>query len=232
MQKGRVKSVSGLNLRDKPNGSRVDVLGHREEFTIVDEVTFYRVKTSTGKIGYVHGDFIEKTPSAELLPAAQPILENTSFKAVTYSHPLFLGEKVTVDEDFTFELNRLGDFADSCELKIWVTSSLRLINQQVRGAIVTPASKSCHHIGHAIDMNLIHQGNFYNSKKLRKSNHANLPDAIVSFFNLIRQDEVLRWGGDFRDEDPVHIDDNFYRRKTLYYKAKLQDRVEQLNGQV
>jgi len=50
MDRGRVKSSTGLNLRNKPNGDRVGVLAHNEQFTILDEVNFYRVRSESGEI--------------------------------------------------------------------------------------------------------------------------------------------------------------------------------------
>ena len=37
---------------------------------------------------------------------------------------------------------------------MWVTNAFRKENQKLGGTIVTPASKSNHLVGHAIDMNL------------------------------------------------------------------------------
>ena len=231
--RGRVKSTTGLNMRDKPNGNKIDVLRHNETFEILDQVTFYRVRTEEGQVGYLHGDYVEKIPNEESIVTPEaPIVDGLSseFEKITFTHPQFIGDPVTVDKDFAKELNRVGHFAEQCQCKIWVTSSLRAINTQVRGAIVKPATKSCHHIGHAIDMNLMFNGKLYNSKKLKKSRHGELPAELRRFFDLIREDEVLRWGGDFRTEDPVHIDDNFYHKQTIFYQAKLDSRVRQMNA--
>ena len=128
------------------------------------------------------------------------------------------------------DLLRLAKYAKKCKLKIWVTSSIRPINNQFKGAIVTPATHSCHHIGHAIDMNLFFEDKIYNSKMMLKGNHVNLPENIPAFFDLIRKDKVLRWGGDFKKQDTVHIDNDFYHKQKLFYQAKLNSRVMQLNG--
>ncbi len=229
MQKGRVKSTTGLNLRFKPNGDKVGVLGHNEEFTIVDEVTFYRVKSQSGQVGYVHGDYVEKIPTSTVLPKTDGSKYEPEFKPVVFIHDSFIGEATRVDQDFVPDLQRLSEYAAQCNLKIWVTSSLRPLNNQFKGAIVEPASRSCHHIGHAIDMNLFYEGEIYNSKMLRNSNHINLSDNITSFFELIRADKVLRWGGDFRSEDPVHIDNDFYHEQEILYLAKLDSRILQSN---
>lgn len=235
MQKGRVKPNTGLNLRVKPNGQVVDVLHHDQEFTIIDEVTFYRIKTLSGEVGYVHGDYIEKIPGFSTIPNEAHLEGESSgnyrpeFNAVKFIDPHFVGESVTVDEDFVPELKRLASYAEQCHLQIWVTSSTRALDNQVRGAIVTPATQSCHHIGHAIDMNLMFEGKIYNSKKLSKENHPHLPQELQQFFTLVREDEKLRWGGDFSTPDPVHIDDDFYHQNKLFYQAKLNSRVDQLN---
>jgi hypothetical protein len=94
----------------------------------------------------------------------------------------------------------------------------------VSGAIVPPASRSNHLVGHAIDMNLKSSSGFFNSSKLKKSNFANLPGEIKKLIELIRDDEVLRWGGDFNPEDPVHIDDKLNHRNRERWDAKLASR--------
>ena len=67
MQKGRVTSRTGLNLRLKPNGNKVGVLSYDEKFTIVEELTFFRVKSANGQVGYVHGDYVEKIPTQSIV---------------------------------------------------------------------------------------------------------------------------------------------------------------------
>ena len=229
MDRGRVKSDTGLHLRAKPNGIKTGVLAHNERFTILDETVFYRVQTADGRVGYVHGAYVERLPDNIVSDKPTDGI-SSEFRSVSYDNPEFIGEKVKVDIDFVRALNRVANYAADAGLKIWVTSSLRPLNNQVRGAIVPPAARSCHHIGHAIDMNLMHNGTLYNSSKLKRSNLPNLPQAIQQFINAIRQDGELRWGGDFSNEDPVHIDDDFFHKQELLYLAKLQDRVDQLNA--
>lgn len=233
MEKGRVKSESGLNLRLKPNGGKIGVLSHDEEFTILDEVTFYRVKSKTGQVGYVHSAYVEKNPSENVLADASVAKKNDyspDFKPVIFTNESYMGEAVRVDQDFVKDLDRLGQYASQCKVKIWVTSSLRQLNNQIKGAIVKPATHSCHHIGHAIDMNLLHEDKIYNSKMLKKANHKNLPESIQNFFESLKSDTILRWGGDFSQQDPVHIDDNFFNNQNLMYQAKLDSRIAQLNA--
>ena len=64
----------------------------------------------------------------------------------------------------------------------------------------------------------------------RTSETLNLADNITRFFELIRSDKILRWGGDFRTQDPVHIDNDFYHEQKILYLAKLDSRVLQSNA--
>ena len=231
--KGRVRSESGLNLREKPNGNKINVLAPDAQVEILQEVKFLRVKTSDGQIGYVHSDYIDESPALNEVQASgeiDDVFPDPEFKLVKFTGDCFIGQPAMVDVDFALCLKRVNTYAKQCDVKIWVTSATRNINQQVNGAIVKPASKSCHHIGHAIDMNIMHGGTLYNSKALIKSNFKNLPDNVTGFIKMLRDDEQLRWGGDFNTQDPVHIDDNFYYRQQLMYVAKLQSRMNQLNA--
>ena len=234
MTTARVRPASGLKLREKPNGRVIDVLRKDEEVDVLEKVTFYRVKTDDGANGYVHGDFVEEYPSepktVSLAVPSDEFFPSPEFELVQFNGKHFIGDKVMVDKDFTEALTRVDHYAERCQLEVWVTSSTRNLNEQVRGAIVPPASKSCHHIGHAIDMNLRYDGVLYNSKKLKKSELGKQPASIGKFIDLLREDKELRWGGDFNQEDPVHIDDDFYRKQETMYLAKLQSRVAQLNA--
>lgn len=231
MTSGRVKPDSGLNLRETPNGKKIGVLAHNDEVEILEEVLFFRVKTRNGRVGYVHGDYLDESPQP-VLSAVDSEMENAlpEFELVTFTASQFVGKEVRVDRDFMPALEKINQYATTCAVKVWVTSAIRNLNDQVNGAIVPPASNSCHHIGHAIDMNVQYGGQLYNSKKLKKDQFSALPDAVKEFLNHIRNDNGLRWGGDFTTEDPVHIDDDFYRKQELMYLAKLQSRVDQLNA--
>ena len=234
MKTGRVKPESGLNLREQANGRKTGVLIHNEEVDILEEITWYRVRTRDGRVGYVHGDYLDLSPQVAVLPEATDpaviALAQPEFELVTYQGGQFTGKEVQVDKDFIPALERINLYASECDIKVWVTSAIRNLNEQVNGAIVTPASRSCHHIGHAIDMNVQYQGRLYNSAALKKANHDQLPAAVTGFIQRLREDAELRWGGDFATEDPVHIDDDFYHLQEAFYLAKLQSRVNQLNA--
>ena len=231
MTSGRVKPDSGLNLRETPNGKKIGVLAHNEEVDILEEVMFFRVKTQGGQLGYVHGDYLDESPQPALFAEdTQDEKALPEFELVTFTASQFVGKEVRVDRDFLPALENINGYAQTCGVKIWVTSAIRNLNDQVNGAIVSPASKSCHHIGHAIDMNVQYDGQLYNSKKLKKDQFSALPDAVKDFLNHIRNDDALRWGGDFTTEDPVHIHDDFYHKQEVLYLAKLQSRVDQLNA--
>ena len=82
---------------------------------------------------------------------------------------------------------------------------------------MTPARRSNHFVGHAIDMNLAGPGYWCNSRCLRY--RLNQYRGAKCFIGKIRGDSNLRWGGDFTVKDVVHIDDGINLRKPNTYNA-------------
>lgn len=132
----------------------------------------------------------------------------------------FMGKPCRADKQFIQALKKVNGYAKQANVKIYVTSSFRTTTN-VSGAIVTPATKSNHLAGHAIDMNVIYGNNQWaNSTKLNK--YPNVPEPVRIFLKSIIDDPGLRWGGKFRAKDPVHIDDWLNRDLTKWdkrYKA-------------
>jgi len=242
MVTGKVKLNGGnLNLRKIPKGDIVGLLPNGAQVDILDTQTFHKVRLD-GNVGYVPAGYIslndptlrlppgriEETPSIRGTP---PVL-SPLFDLMQYEHGRLIGEKCFVDADFVPHLTRICNYARVCEVEIYVTHSLREINKPVEGAIVKPASKSTHLVGHGIDMNVMYEGKLYNSGALCLSALPDAPAAVQQFINLIDQDDVLRWGGDFNDEDPVHIDDDFYHQHTELWEAKLVHRIGQIEAEI
>jgi uncharacterized protein YgiM (DUF1202 family) len=231
MPQGIVRG-SRVNLRRSPKdgevikqmrkGSRVEVLG---------EETWALVRTGTGEVGWMLSDFVDKDVQVDLPtvtadePTEAPTALSPTCTLEVYHNDRFQGGKeISADRDFFPHLDRLNGFARETDVFIHVTSSAREPDREVNGAIVTPASRSNHMVGHAIDMNIKTATGFFNSKALAKAQFNALPANVKRFINLIREDEVLRWGGDFSKEDPVHIDDELNRRHSDIWDSKLASR--------
>lgn len=123
----------------------------------------------------------------------------------TFSGSNLVGKTVVADTQFTGSLDSINSHAAANNVNLHVTSSFRT-SSNVKGAIVTPAKKSNHMAGHAIDMNVIYgdkKNKWCNSKCL----DGKLPEGVKGFIEAIQSDSGLRWGGDFGDKDSVHIDD-------------------------
>ena len=126
------------------------------------------------------------------------------------------GKPIIVDYYFINSMNRLNSYAKQNNLTLFVTSSFRKVDEEVNGAIVSPAKMSNHLAGHAIDMNIEYDGSWFDSKLMRRKNMKNLPHSLQNFFNDIRRDKVLRWGGDFSIQDTVHIDDHLNKNQKAW----------------
>jgi hypothetical protein len=235
----------GAVIRNLRRNSGVEILGKE---------TWLRVRTSDGKQGFVLADFVETAPE-DLFPAARPSIRARARRSTAsrsaagrisieatarsiagqplseicdiriYRDTRFIGVELRADVDFFPSLDLLNAFATACNLEIFVTSSTREPGRKVDGAIVKPATRSNHLVGHAIDMNLRSGNRLFNSKTLRRSNLPNLPSDIREFIDRVRTPGTLRWGGDFSAEDPVHIDDNLNGREPVVWDQKLASRA-------
>jgi Putative peptidoglycan binding domain len=139
-------------------------------------------------------------------------------KLETFTSPRFTGKIVLADVEFLDSLQKIDQFAQANNLEIFVTSSARQQGVPIGGTIVLPASRSNHLVGHGIDMNIMLRGKLYNSDDLGDFN--TLPTEIKQFITSVRNDSIIRWGGDFDAPDPVHLDDGLNVREPATWKAK------------
>ena len=220
-----VTASGGLNLRKAPTpGKKIKTLRKGTRVDILGEESWLKIRTRSGEVGFVSADFIDDEPQPLIAARPEPSEPSDTCVITQLSQPRFEGKALFADEDFLPCLDRIAAFAEQCDVFVHVTSSAREPNRTVRGAIVPPASRSNHMIGHAIDMNVRSASGFFNSTKLKKSNLSNLPKEVRDFIQLVRDDEELRWGGDFRREDTVHIDDSFNHRHPELWDKKLASR--------
>jgi len=239
MSDSTVIARGGLNLRRSPKtGKIVKTLRRGSKVEVLGQETWLRVKTRDGNVGYVLGDFIETSPDSDarqprakagdsVAPSAEP--SRTAEAAETcdiqlYRAERFVGSALRADRDFWPSLDRIGQYAVECDVEIHVTSSAREPGRTVSGAIVKPAGRSNHLVGHAIDMNVVSKNGFFNSKALKRANLDRQPKEVRDFIDKIRADPELRWGGDFSKEDPVHIDDGLNLSDPKRWDSKLASR--------
>lgn len=194
--------------------------------------TWHKVRIG-GRVGYVPAEVIRPRDSeiseiSNLTPAStleSPFSEISPINIQVYSGSSIKSEKpIECDLDFHQALSRIDDYAADAGVFVYVTQSLRHKDRQPVGTVVPPAKRSNHLVGHAIDMNLYvgNRSNWFNSRKLKRRNLPSLPSAVRNFIEMIRGDDILRWGGDFIREDPVHIDDNLYGRAPDIWMKKFE----------
>lgn len=121
---------------------------------------------------------------------------------------------IHIDQGFQSSMNAICAAANRCNVKLLVTSAYRKSNSSVTDAIVQPADRSNHLVGHAIDMNVVYGAHNFicNSACLRGNSK---PREVQCFLNQVQQNG-LRWGGTFTTSDPVHIDDAFNINQNQY----------------
>ncbi len=200
-ENGRVTARGGLRLRDSPRDGRILALLDRgAQVEVLERETWLRVRAD-GQEGFVSADFVEPDREGDA-PGPEGRLSLVSF-----SSPSFIGEPVRADTDFVPFLELLATWAAELSVQVFVTSSFRRPGARLRNTVVEPARGSNHLVGHAIDMNLQSAEGFFNSSALARDDLSSLPPDVKRFLDRVREHDSLRWGGDFSQEDPVHIDD-------------------------
>lgn len=126
------------------------------------------------------------------------------------------GAPVVADADFLPALEQLEQLAAGHELRLYVTHAARLQRQALADAVVRPATRSNHLVGHAIDCNVRYRGRLYRSVEL--GDGGSLPASVHAFLDAVRAHGTLRWGGDFGD--PIHFDDALNLRAPAVWDEK------------
>jgi hypothetical protein len=138
-------------------------------------------------------------------------LDPKTFKHLAeYSGSRFRGHRdrqVLIHRGFYDIANKINEYAVRNNLHLIITQSYRPPNKKIYDAIVTPAVKSNHLAGHAIDFNMLYGGKIFESDDLFDNHFLKLPDAVKNFIADVQADPAIRWGGDFENQDPVHLDD-------------------------
>jgi hypothetical protein len=199
-------------LRTLEAGDAVDVL---------DGTRWLRVSVD-GVAGLVPAGAVEVVESGpESEPEPEPAPAGGGIRPFEAGR-CFVGEPILAHVDFHPALRRLDTYAARVGARIHVTHSFRPPDAVLEGTVAPPARRSNHLVGHAIDMNVVLPGHWLNSKRLRRERLRELPAEARYLIQQIRDDDELRWGGDFVRPDPVHIDDDLSRRDPEQWLRKLR----------
>lgn len=216
---------SGLRLRASPiSGEVLDILKHGSLLEVLDDQHWLRVRDQNGREGYVSADYTETATAPETTTAVTANIVNFQSQGSNIS-----GDLIRIDEDFVVYLTQIDEKLKTLDLRLIVTSSLRKPDQDITNTVVEPAKSSNHFVGHALDFNLQHGGEYYNSKRITdldvSQENADDPVSDVQvkrFLNWLAKDATpLRWGGVFATPDPIHLDDALNINDQAAYKQKL-----------
>ena len=207
----RTTSVNGLRLRNSPyDGETLDILPNGTELKAIDEQTWVKVSDPSGKTGFVLKDYLE--------PTKHRITSNGIIQFRSKNGCIFSEQPICIHADFEKSLLMMENEAKKKGLKVIVTSSLRSPTSAVGDAVVRPASMSNHHVGHAVDVNLICKGIRYGSQTFADKQF--IPKEVRRFIHSVCG-RGLRWGGNFGTPDYVHFDDMLNIKKPEEYQRKL-----------
>lgn len=87
-------------------------------------------------------------------------------------------------------------------VQLVLNQAFRVNGVPVSGAVVTPATRSQHLIGHAIDCNIVDGNNWNNSRTFAAGRQTDGATHLISDLKAAG----YRWGGDFSNPDTPHFD--------------------------
>jgi len=148
------------------------------------------------------GGFITTTPIVRLqLGVFSRIRTAPTFTVLDY--PNAQAGEVLVNAAFVDAIRKLNAAAEATGVSLHINQTFRRDDVPPSGAVVPPAKKSQHLVGHAVDLNVI-DGAVTNTAAMFMSGTAT-PGAMA--FVRAAKTAGLRWGGDFAVRDPIHFDD-------------------------
>ena len=109
-------------------------------------------------------------------------------------------------------LKEINKHAKSKKVTIKINQAFRVSGIGVSGAVVTPAKKSQHLIGHAIDCNIIDGGNWNSSNTFKMNKESKNAKEIIKLL----KSSGFRWGGDFSKTDTPHFDKQLISSSFVY----------------
>lgn len=193
---------------------------HRLKVTAGADPSAGQIVTFSGSLAGVPG-LCDKTMAAEVLSwqsgnfvTTSPLVRlnldkvanvNTSDTFTVLDYPQAKDGEVLIHADFADTVSStLNDEANKAKVTLNINQTFRVQGAHVGGAVVTPAKKSQHLIGHAVDLNIV-DGDTVNSSAM--FNGGTETDAADKFVTGVKS-HGIRWGGDFSPADPVHFDDD------------------------
>lgn len=119
----------------------------------------------------------------------------------TLNYPSAADDEVLVNGDFT-GLDTLNTLARTANLQLRLNQAFRVQGVAPRGAVVPPAGRSQHLIGHAVDLNIV-----VGTTVVVSANYigGTAPKEATDFAAAAKA-QGLRWGYDFAPRDPPHYD--------------------------
>lgn len=120
--------------------------------------------------------------------------------------------EVLVDEGFLPGIGVLDAAAGTAGVVFRVNQAFRVQGAVVGGAVVTPATRSQHLIGRALDGNAVENGTVRLSAEMGRAGRG------TPFARMVEEAVRggLRWGGNFAPTDPVHFDAEVPARSEEY----------------
>jgi len=193
-------------------------------FTTEYQPRLLKYKSSSTPVQIISARSYRWQTSNSVTYATNTISFDLSCVLINYQASNFRGLTIA-NVDFISNLNKINQAAIDSKVLVRISgingSTFRIDGTYVPGAVVPPAKKSSHLVGHAIDMNVLYGAGYSHACNSSCLMSAKRPQPVTDFINAVKA-AGMRWGGDFQKIDPVHFDDNYYYASPTKYAEQFK----------
>ncbi len=129
-------------------------------------------------------------------------------------HPSIQAGEMVVSAQLQDAVSTMNAKAAELGVRVVVNQAVRVVGVAVSGAVVAPATRSQHFIGHAIDCNIVDGDSWNTSADFRNGRETEKAKKLIAAL----KEAGLRWGGDFTETDTPHFDKQLAEK--LAYDSK------------
>jgi len=144
------------------------------------------------------------TSTGDLIRIKASEFDNIELSSIfkTITHPSIASDELVISSQLLDYLIQADTRAKELSITISLNQTFRVNGVKVSGAVVTPAKKSQHLIGHAIDCNIVDGAIHNNSNAFKKKQETKNAKKFIETM----KENGMRWGGDFSKIDIPHFD--------------------------
>lgn len=217
---------AALEAKDEAHDREIRLLIDKHVANLIEKDEEHEGKLTNTSLEFLERISEREEEIAELEAELAALRGEVEPTLIHFEQHRLIGEPCMIHRDFKPTMERLCLIAGRCNVDLWITHSVRYLDQEMLDLVVRKAKRSNHLAGSAVDLNVVYQGVWYTNEMMQ--DFASLPGPVRTFLNRVCDDEKLRWGGSFGiNKDCVHFDSDLVRRDPVEWARRVTQLAEE-----